>query len=125
MKRPPILCFLVGAIGTTALCAQSVSYPDEARQFYTSIRDNLLAAAEKMPEDAYAFKATADVRTFGQLIAHVADSNLVFCSVVKGEEKKGDAGSKATKSDLSTALKESFTYCDTLSTSTPIRPLKR
>lgn len=111
MKNHLALLF-IGAAGAAGLVAQNASYTAEAKQFYTGIKDNLLVAAEKMPEDAYGFKPAPDIRTFGQLIAHVADSNLIFCSVTKGEQKKGDAASKTSKADLTAALKESFDYCD-------------
>jgi DinB superfamily len=84
----------------------------EAKQAYTSVKNNLLKAAEKMPEEGYAFKATPEVRTFGQLIAHIADSQTRTCTAVNGEQKSGSAGSKTAKADLVAALKASFADCD-------------
>ena len=37
---------------------------------------------------------------------------MALCGNAKGEQKKGDAGSKTTKADLVAALKASFDYCD-------------
>ena len=37
---------------------------------YQNLQRNLLEAAEKMPEASYSFKPTAEVRPFGQLVAH-------------------------------------------------------
>src|SRR5713226_6756763 len=65
-----------------------------------------------MPEEAYAFKATPDVRTFGGLVAHVADSQARTCSAVSGEAKAVGAASKTSKADLVAALKQSFEICD-------------
>ncbi|HEY1950005.1 MAG TPA: DinB family protein [Bryobacteraceae bacterium] len=65
-----------------------------------------------MPESEYGFKPTPDVRTFGQLIAHVADAQMRICGVAKGEPKQGDAASKASKADLVAALKASNDFCD-------------
>jgi len=84
----------------------------EARQMYTGVKNNLLKMAEKMPEEHYAFKATAEIRTFGQLIGHVADSQARTCSAVMGEMKSLNASSKTSKADLVAALKESFSLCD-------------
>jgi hypothetical protein len=42
--------------------------------FYMMVIGNVTAAAEKMPEEDYSFKPTPDVRSFGQLIGHVADA---------------------------------------------------
>jgi uncharacterized damage-inducible protein DinB len=92
--------------------AQTQPYPNEAKASYGRVKGFLLAAADKMPEENYAFKASPDVRAFGQLIAHVADTQWMICSAVKGEHKQGDAASKTSKADLVAALKASFEYCD-------------
>ena len=84
----------------------------EAKQAYTNIKRNLTGAADKMPDDAYNFKASPDIRTFGALIGHVAQSQLGTCSAVNGAMKKSDAGSKTAKADLVAALNESFAECD-------------
>jgi uncharacterized damage-inducible protein DinB len=84
----------------------------EAKQAYTSVKNNLLKAAEKMPEENYGFKPTPEIRSFGQLIAHIADVQTRGCAAVKGEQKSANAGSKTAKADLVAALKESFADCD-------------
>ena len=84
----------------------------EAKQMYNGVKNNLLKMADKMPEEHYAFKATADVRTFGQLIGHVADSQARTCSAVNGEPKNLNAAAKTAKAELVAALKESFSLCD-------------
>jgi len=84
----------------------------ELKQMYTTIKNNHIKMAEKMSEENYSFKATADVRTFGQLVAHVADSQARTCSAVNGEQKAVNAGSKTAKADLVAAIKESFDMCD-------------
>ena len=99
--------------GSAALSAQTANpMSTEARQAYTGIKNNLLKMAEKMPEENYAFKPTPEIRSFGQLIGHVADSQLRTCSAVKGEMKTGTAGTKTSKADLVAALKESIAECD-------------
>ena len=65
-----------------------------------------------MPEENYGFKPTPEVRSFGQLIGHIADSQTRTCAAVKGETKTASAGSKTSKADLVAALKESFADCD-------------
>ena len=84
----------------------------EARQAYNGIKNNLTKLADKVPEDQYGFKATPEIRSIGQLIAHVADSQLRTCSAVNGSPKQPNAASKTAKADLVAALKESFTECD-------------
>jgi uncharacterized damage-inducible protein DinB len=70
-------------------------------------------AAEQMPEAKYSYQPTKEVRTFGQLIGHIADSNYFFCGTAKGEKAPEPGAEKMTKkADLQKALAESFAYCD-------------
>jgi uncharacterized damage-inducible protein DinB len=82
---------------------------------YTNAKTNLTKAAEKMPAEAYAFKATEDVRSFAQLVGHVANANYFFCSAAQGEKSPSTANIEKTvtaKADLVKALNDSFAYCD-------------
>jgi hypothetical protein len=110
MNRTLVVAFSA-AIGGLALQAQP-SPSAEIKQGYNAIKNNLTKAAEKMPEDQYSFKASPDIRTFGALIAHIADSQTRTCNAVLGEAKTGSAGSKTAKADLVAALKDSFADCD-------------
>jgi len=71
-------------------------------------------AAEKMPEEQYAFKPDPAVRTFGQILGHVADANYSFCSGVLGESSPstGIEKTKTTKAELRAALRDAFAYCN-------------
>ena len=84
----------------------------ELKQFYTVRKGDLLKAADRMPAESYDFKPTPDVRTFGQLIAHIADAQMSFCSGAKGKPTRLNAASKTSKADLVAALKASFDECD-------------
>ena len=77
-------------------------------------KDMFTKAAEQMSEEDYAFKPTPEVRSFGQILAHVADSNYWFCASVKGEKPRADdlEKTKTTRADIQKALAESFAYCD-------------
>jgi uncharacterized damage-inducible protein DinB len=73
----------------------------------------VLKSADQMPEADYAFKATPEVRSFGQILAHIADANYMFCSAVLGEANPapGVEKSKTSKAEIVTALKASYDYC--------------
>jgi hypothetical protein len=104
---------IVGLAACSSLFAQQGgSEVDGLKAAYTSIKNNLQKAAEKMPEDQYGFKPTPDIRTFGALIAHVADAQGRFCSMAAGSEAPPSAGSKTAKADLVAALNHSFEICD-------------
>ncbi len=80
---------------------------------YLFMAGNVVHAAEKMPESNYDFKATPEVRSFGQLVGHVADANYMFCSQALGVDNpvKGIEKSKTSKADLVAALKGAVDYC--------------
>jgi hypothetical protein len=98
--------------GTAALYAQGNPFSDDAKGAYNGIKNTLLRAADKMPEENYSFRTVPEVRTYGEMLGHVADIQVMLCGMVKGEQKQGDAASKKTKTDLIAALKASFDYCD-------------
>ena len=88
---------------------------DGARLHYRIIKGYVTRAAEKMPDEQYSFRPAPGVRTFAQLIGHLADSNHRLCSVLAGQDPPRDAGierAAKSKAALVTALSESFTYCD-------------
>lgn len=78
-----------------------------------AILTNLVESAEKVPEADYAFKASPDIRTFGQFIGHVANSQYQLCSAAKGEANPNaeDFEKTAGKAALVAALKASGAYC--------------
>jgi hypothetical protein len=84
----------------------------ESRAAYEQVKSYLTAAAGSMPATGYAFKAAPGVRTFGALLAHVADEQMRACSVLNGQSKTIPAASKTGKAALTAALAQSFTECD-------------
>jgi uncharacterized damage-inducible protein DinB len=80
---------------------------------YMVISGSVIRAAEKVPEDNYAFKPTPEVRSFGQLVGHVADANYAFCAQAQGEANpaKNIEKTKTSKADLVAALKDAVAYC--------------
>ncbi len=99
--------------------AQSASpFISELKQFYTVRKGDLLKAVDRMPAENYDFKPTPEMRSFGQLVAHIADAQMGFCSGAKGQPKRLNAASKTSKADLVTALKASFDECDSALEST-------
>ena len=74
----------------------------------------VVGAAQKMPEENYSFKPTPEVRTFGQLVGHVADASYYFCSQATAEANpaKDIEKTKTSKADLGAALKEAVAYCN-------------
>jgi uncharacterized damage-inducible protein DinB len=111
VKRICTLTLMGALLATTALNAQN-PFSTDTKNFYTGIKGILTKAADEMPDAEYSFKASPPERTYGEIVGHIADTQLALCGMAKGEQKKGDAGSKTTKADLVAALKASFDYCD-------------
>src|ERR1700720_68349 len=82
--------------------------------FYSFVSGAVVGAAQKMPEENYSFKPTPEVRTFGQLVGHVADASYMFCSQVIGEANpvKDIEKTKTSKADLVAALQGGVAYCN-------------
>jgi len=81
---------------------------------YTRVSGLLVRSAEKMPEENYSFKPADTVRSYGQIIGHVADGQYLFCSLALGEKNPGldIEHTKTSKADLVAALNAAFAYCD-------------
>ena len=84
------------------------------RGAYEMVKGYITKAAEQVPEDLYGFKATPEVRSFGQLFAHVADANYMICGAAASEKAPGGDVEKTqtTKAGISAGLAASFAYCD-------------
>ena len=56
--------------------ALSPSMAAVVKSMHATIRRDLAEAAENMPTDEYAFKPTPQVRSFGELVGHLANANF-------------------------------------------------
>ena len=105
-------------IAAGSACAQTAATNPvlaSSNSFYTMVKQNILRSADKMPEDKYAFKPTDSVRTYGQLLAHVADGQYEFCGGALGKRDEKDVEHTAkTKAEIVSALKTAFAYCDSV-----------
>lgn len=136
-KKSILVIALVCALGISAAAqapstapakqAPSTSAPPQTtpsvsagiRAAYDANKANLLKSAEKMPEENYGMRpgTQTEVRTFGQMVGHLANANYNFCSSAKGEKNPNsgnDFEKKTSKADLVKALQDAIAYCDGL-----------
>jgi hypothetical protein len=76
--------------------------------------DSMVRAAELMPEEKYSFHPTPAQMTYGQLVAHIAQTNEALCGAIEGHPPAGPPASptgKDSKAVLVSALKASFEHC--------------
>jgi len=141
MKSLPLAVMLFVLMTSAAVLAQSEAQkpagtapPDNplsayTRHVYDGVQKVVLRSAEKMPEENYSFKPTDTVRSYGQILGHIADAQYLFCSIALGEKNPAPKieQTKTSKADLMAALKDAFAYCnkayDTMTDATATQPL--
>jgi hypothetical protein len=93
----------------------------EVQGMFNNIKKYITEAADRFPEDKYGWSPTPDIRTWGDLMGHIADDNFGTCSTVTGDTaparldnngKATDAAKGFTKADYVKALAASFAVCD-------------
>ena len=111
MKSSAAMLLSLTLASAGALLAQTNPVVAEQKTAYTNNKNNLIKAAEKMPEEAYSFKPTPEMEAFGQRMIHVANQ-IGTCSAMTGERKPNPAAGKTAKADIVAGLKASFEACD-------------
>jgi len=121
MKRGSIaltLVLIASAAYAQAPAAGPTTVAVAVQRGYNTIKTNLTQAAEKMPEANYDSKPSTmpEVRTYGQLFAHIAQSQFGTCAAVKkapnpmmGRQLETEL---KTKAEFVKALTDSFAFCD-------------
>jgi uncharacterized damage-inducible protein DinB len=117
ITRACCLLLLAGTLGAQAPAkkAAPASVMGDVRQLWGQGTDYLARAAAAVPDSLYSYRPTAAVRTFGQIIGHVAGTQNLLCATALGEKSlpAEDAIEKSTttKAALVQALAESNTKC--------------
>jgi uncharacterized damage-inducible protein DinB len=115
MKRILIVLLTLCAVPAAA---QAPALPTTAagsvRPLFAQGAAYVLAAAEQMPEAEYGFKPTPEVRSFGQLVGHVANAQYMICSVARGEASPSQQNWEQVteKAALVEAVRASTAYCN-------------
>ncbi len=60
----------------------------------------------------YSYRPTKDVRSFAEILNHVADISYILCSNIKGESNPAKATATGSKPEIMAHLKGAFDYCD-------------
>ena len=130
MKKEFVTALLLLALGTSgsAVTASAQAKTDQKPTFsgvlqrtVKGIQDEVVPAAEAMPDDKYNFAPTQGefkgVRTFAAQVKHIAAVNYLLGAAIAGEKKPpvdiGDENGPASmtsKADIVKFLKDSFDY---------------
>ena len=123
MVRGLILLIILASRATVASAQTSDAGADAslspslaavAKSMHATIRRNIAEAAETMPAEDYTFKPTPQVRSFGEVLGHIANANFLFCSLAKGAPSPSTTNLEGVtgKAAILKALLDSLAYCD-------------
>ena len=81
---------------------------------YETVQSWLIASAEQASQELLDWRPTTEVRTFGQILGHVANAHYMFCAAALGEQSPNQRNLEevTAKAELMEALRASFEYCD-------------
>lgn len=117
MKLRCVVLLCVAFQGVSIRAAENGANPlmGSTRPSYDQIKDYILRSVDQMPDAHYSFRPTPDVRTFGQLIAHIATTHYQFCSAALLEanpDPRDFEKTHTTKAQIADVIRASFKYCD-------------
>ena len=117
MRFPSLVVIMITVMPLAPLVAQGGDPISQAiQEAWAGAKLNITESAQQIPEDGYGFRPVETVRTFGQILAHIAGANYLFCAAAKGEKSPyaEDHFEKTTKTraEIVKALDDSLVYCD-------------
>lgn len=89
LMKPAATLILLGAALLSAQGAPQTPYQQIQRSF-NSVNKRLLDMAKDFPEAKYNFKATPDVRSFGEVIIHAMSGDVYAAKKGRGENVQWD-----------------------------------
>lgn len=104
-----------GAEGSAAAPQPAVNDAAAAlRKSFSQVSGWVMKAADLVPADKYTYQPAKTVRTFGQLIGHIADGYNYFCATAGRKVQWSDAIEKGStdKATLVQKLKQSTDSCN-------------
>ena len=110
--------FMITKVAAESMPAQqsnNVNTAAELHKNFSEVADWISKAADMVPAEKYNYKPLDTVRSFGQIVAHVADASNFFCARGAGENVKySDAIEKGgtDKATLVPKLKQAFEKCE-------------
>lgn len=109
-----LLLLLVAAAPLCAQAAAGNAAVMAVRSQWQYSANYVLQSAKDMPEDKYAYRPTKEVRSFGEIVGHVAGAQNLICATALGDPVPAeDAVEKAatSKAALVEAMEASIAYC--------------
>jgi uncharacterized damage-inducible protein DinB len=129
MKRVTTAAFAVLFASTAFAQARPADPNDPRALLHGKLREVgtwVEKAADLVPADKYNYKPVGTVRTYGQLVAHVADGMNWYCANASGKKTEwSDAveKGKTDKASIVAALKAAHSNCHTVTNTGQLKEL--
>lgn len=120
IKHMTLAALAAVLVSPLALTAQN-PIRDSMKGLFDVTRTNIMTTARELGPEVYAYRPTEEVRTTGQILAHIADGQYAFCSSAAGESSPMSESieqTRTTKAAIVEALEQSFAYCERVFAST-------
>ncbi len=108
-----VFLFLAAAALAAVPASAAEGFVEELKAQWESSRRQIVAIAEAVPQDKYDFRATPEVRTFREIILHLAGENLSRMEAVGGVAEPGEYtrfDHLTARPDVLKALSDYFDY---------------
>ena len=73
---------------------------------FAQVSDWVTKAADLVPADKYDYRPASSVRTFGQVVAHIADSYNYYCAFAAGQKVQWSDAIEKGKTDKATLVQQ-------------------
>jgi uncharacterized damage-inducible protein DinB len=118
MRSTPFLALCALLMSTAVLQAQSdvtlTKLNEDLQKGFGEMHEAVAKSAEMVPADKYTYRPVSTVRTFGELVAHIADSYLFYCARASNRNVQWSDAIEKGKTDKATVtqkLQESLATC--------------
>lgn len=97
------------------------------RRYFTHVNQQVLEMANDFPEDKYGFRLKPEMRSFGDVIVHIASGNVYAAKAGRGEKVNWDEldpKNYKSKADIVALLKKSIDDANAALKASPEGPQK-
>ena len=115
MTKRPLTFALALLLLVPAFASAQNGVTSSLKGLHDITKTNIIATAEILDEDLYAYRPTDEVRSMGELLAHIANAQFMFCSAAAGEASPSSENfeeTRTTKAQIVDALGSGFDYCE-------------
>jgi len=110
-----------------AFAQQPKTAAENMRQYFTGVNTQVLDMAKDFPEDKYNFRLKPEMRSFGEVIVHIASGNVYAAKAGRGEKVKWDEldpKNYKTKAEIVALLEKSIADANATLKTNPEGPQK-